>query len=204
MGQTRGRGRGGAKQGQGQSSSFSLGHRPRSLSTKRPRTEDSSSEISDFISSMSKDESTLKTFISELLKHQAIKDVLISSFQAELTEKLQSRIGDLEDRIEEMEQYSRRTCLKFCGVPDPSDDQPENTNEKILKIINDDILKYSEQKLSLDHIGRSHRLGKRQSGIPRNIIVRFSTYRYRALVYGNKRHLKERNDSAGENNPKYM
>lgn len=73
----------------------------------------------------------------------------------------------------------------------------EDTDELILKIINTDILKHSEQKLTLEHIGRSHRLGKRKPGVPRNIIVRFSIYRYRALVYRNKSYLKERNDIPG-------
>lgn len=206
MGPNRGKGRGGNKHGQhGQSShSFNLNQRPRSLSVKRQRTEDSSSDISDFISNVSKDENTLKTFISELLKNQVIKDVLVSTFQAELTEQLQTRINSLEDRLEEMEQYSRRTCLKFCGVHEPVDDQTEDTDELILKIINTDILKHSEQKLTLEHIGRSHRLGKRKPDVPRNIIVRFSIYRYRALVYRNKRYLKESNDIPGNTSKIYV
>ena len=135
----------------------------------------------------------VKTFISELLKHQAIKDALITTFKSEITEQFESRI-ELENRLEEMEQYNRRTCLKFIWTPEPTKvDELENTNEKVLNTTNTDILKHSEEKLSIEHIGRSLGLGQRKPGVPRNIVM-FSTYWYRALVYRNKRFLKDRND----------
>lgn len=204
------RGRGGYRQQgtrQQQRSSTVSGpsfHRPRSLSAKRPRTDDSASDISDFISHVSKDETKIKTFVAEILKNQAIKDVLLSSFQTQIIETFKNRIEDLETRLEEMEQYSRRTCLKFSGIPEAKENETEDTDQLVLQVINESILKNIDEKLSLKHIGRSHRLGKRNPDVPRNIIVRFSTYRYRALVYRNKRNLKERNDNPNNKSKIYV
>lgn len=201
---TRGGNRGNrSRRGTNQSQSFSIqsldrqhSFRSRSQSTKRPRTDDTSaSDISDFLDNVSKDENSLKTLVSELFKNQTIKNVLVSNFQSEITETLVKRIDQLEDRIDEMEQYSRRTCLKFCGVPESNGDH-EDTDVIILNIINNDILQQSVTRLTLDNIGRSHRLGPKKAGTTRNIIVRFISYRHRALVYSNKRHLKNRNISS--------
>ena len=99
--------------------------------------------------------------------------------------------------MDDMEQYSRRTCLKFSGIQEK---KGENTDKLVLKVINELVLPVTGQSLSLDKIGRTHRVGNFSSDPkkpqrPRDIIVRFISYRDRALVYSNKRNLKTHNDN---------
>ncbi|CAG2225210.1 unnamed protein product [Mytilus edulis] len=96
----------------------------------------------------------------------------------------------IEARVEEQEQYSRRTSLRFHNVPAPTDDKgdiikPIDTDSLILGIC------HKQLKLKLDtrDIGRSHPIGEIKDG-KISIIVRFLSYRQRQLVFSNKRKLK--------------
>lgn len=57
-----------------------------------------------------------------------------------------------EDRIDDLEQYSRRNCLKFRGIPESKD---EDTDQLIIKSCNETLGVMVE---STD-ISRSHRVG---------------------------------------------
>ncbi|CAF4503108.1 unnamed protein product, partial [Didymodactylos carnosus] len=87
---------------------------------------------------------------------------------------------DMGKRMNHLEQYDRRTNLRFFGIDEVEN---ENTNEMILHIAEClDIPVYE-----ID-ISRSHRVGKYnpQSSTPRPIIVRFTSYRSRELFYKNR------------------
>ncbi|CAG2226849.1 CD206 [Mytilus edulis] len=99
-------------------------------------------------------------------------------------------VNKIEARVEEQEQYSRRTSLRFHNVPAPTDDKgdiikPIDTDSLILGIC------HKQLKLKLDtrDIGRSHPIGEIKDG-KISIIVRFLSYRQRQLVFSNKRKLK--------------
>lgn len=84
---------------------------------------------------------------------------------------LQNETKLLKDRIDEMEQYSRRTCLKFSGIPEEG--TSENTDQIAMNVINL-VLPKESSKIGLDRIERTHRVGPRKrNGKPRDIIVRF-------------------------------
>ncbi|XP_072028002.1 uncharacterized protein [Amphiura filiformis] len=97
----------------------------------------------------------------------------------------------LENRVEEAEQYSRRNCLLLHGVPEKP---KEDTTAVAVEIIRD--------KLDLDFeyydFDRTHRLGKPNKTDqntsakprPRPIIMKFISYADRAQVYQTKRELK--------------
>lgn len=179
----------------------SWSHRNRSESAaKRQRVvsdneSSSASDIVEFLETVSKDENSLKLFIEKLLKNQPIRNCLVDAIRSDVIDHLQSRIDSLEYRIDEMEQYSRRTCLKISGIPEPrSNTNNEDTDSKVLSVINDIILRSNDRKLSLREIGRTHRVGERKSGKIRDIIIRFISYRDRALVFSNKKNLKGSND----------
>lgn len=95
----------------------------------------------------------------------------------------------VEERLDEVEQYSRRNCLLIHGVE-------EKDGEDILQ----KVLVIFKEKIKVDvqehHIDRLHRIGK-----PRNmadiikrghrpIIVKFVSYVQRNLVFSNKKNLK--------------
>ncbi|CAG2192714.1 unnamed protein product [Mytilus edulis] len=99
-----------------------------------------------------------------------------------------------KSRIEEQEQYSRRTSLRFHNVPVPTDDNgavitPIDTDDLVLRICN----KKLKVKLNIIDIGRSHPIGEMKDG-KISIIVRFLSYRQRNMVFRNKKQLKNNPD----------
>lgn len=94
--------------------------------------------------------------------------------------ELKTRVADLEAKVDAAEQYSRRNCLRVAGVPEPTNGQTENTDEYIVNLTRD-----LGVEVELNDIERSHRIGKpRALGRPRDIIVKFVSYRIRRKVYG--------------------
>ena len=114
----------------------------------------------------------------------------ISSLQADLNDK-NKYISTLEERIDELEQYSRRNCLIFTGIP-------EKDEEKTDEIIFDIAKKQLNIELQNSDIDRSHRIPggprRRDNEKPRNIVVKFSTYNARRRVFEQKSKLKSRNN----------
>ena len=60
--------------------------------------------------------------------------------------------------MDDMEQYSRRTCLKISGIGESG--KIENTDQLALKVINEFLWPNTGRNLTLSHIGRMHRIGK--------------------------------------------
>ncbi|CAC5417955.1 unnamed protein product [Mytilus coruscus] len=74
---------------------------------------------------------------------------------------LYKKIADLETRLENQEQYSCHTCVRFHNIRVPVDAEgkiihPVNTDDIILDICNAKLGLH----LTLDDIGRSHVIGK--------------------------------------------
>ncbi|CAC5420255.1 unnamed protein product [Mytilus coruscus] len=109
------------------------------------------------------------------------------------------------DRVEEQEQYSRRTSLRFNNIKIPT-----NGNGRIIKPINTDflVLQICNEQLGLDinlkDLSRTHPIGKVKNG-KMSVIVRFLSYRTRQLVFSNKKKLKNNEDKLfiSENLTKY-
>ena len=103
---------------------------------------------------------------------------------------LKHKISNLEKRLEEQEQYSRRTSLMFNNVKVPSNGNnvvktPIDTDSLVLDICKNQL----GVKLNLTDIGRSHSIGEIRDG-KISIIVRFLTYRQRHMVFSKKKELK--------------
>ncbi|CAC5376222.1 unnamed protein product [Mytilus coruscus] len=134
--------------------------------TKRQRVSDfdsNVSEIADFVQSVSREENLIKVLVDELLKDQAIRYCLIDVFISDIFDELQNRINTLELRHDEMEQYSRRTFLKMSGILKPeSATSDEDTDSKVMSVINNMIINHHDKKLSHREIGRKHKWGKRK------------------------------------------
>ena len=103
---------------------------------------------------------------------------------------LQQHFDTLECKIDDLEQYFRRNCIKITGV---SENKDENSDDVALNVINKLILGPEKISISIDKIERSHRVGKPRGNRPRDIIVKFTSYRDRALVYAKKSNLKKYN-----------
>lgn len=93
---------------------------------------------------------------------------------------LKNRVDKLEVALESAEQYSRRNCLKISGVPE----NIENSTDEYIC----DLARAIDVDIRIQDIDRSHRLGRPssaadQTGKPRDIVVKFVSYRARAKFY---------------------
>ena len=97
----------------------------------------------------------------DLKKCLADKDTEISKLKKD-NKHLQETVDNLELRMDELEQYSRRDCVVFSGRGLPPDEEKENTNELVIKM--------AKEKLGLEidksDISISHRLGKPRTPHP--------------------------------------
>ena len=113
------------------------------------------------------------------------------------------KLHTIETEINEMNQYSRRNCLKFYGVPESTD---EITDDVICRIAAERL----KVPLTTDDIDRSHRVAARKQSVsstaetsttdgaggaqsrkkPRAIVVKFCTYRKRSAVLRVRKNLK--------------
>lgn len=105
-----------------------------------------------------------------------------TGLQTEIVQ-LRSDISDLNIKIDEQEQYSRRMCLRISGISDDTGDPTENVESKILKLV-------TKANIALEpsDIDKAHRLGRFQhdrsapgSSNPSNrlIIVKFTNSKAR-------------------------
>ena len=86
------------------------------------------------------------------------------------------------------EQYSRRNCLRISGIEER---EHENTDNIVL-----DIAEAINVNIDIRDIERSHRLGKPGTDEeprtkPRDIIVKFGSYRPRSMFYKARTQTKE-------------
>lgn len=93
---------------------------------------------------------------------------------------LNKRISKLEIEADAQEQYGRRNCLRISGVEEHRD---ENTDDIVLS-----IAQKLDLPITVTDIDRSHRVGKSVRG-SRKIIVKFSTYRARQLMFAERKRL---------------
>ena len=115
----------------------------------------------------------------------------IASLEQE-NSNLKKRVEKLEISADNAEQYSRRNCLRISGVPENNDEVTDNIVLDLATAIDADI--------KLEDIDRSHRLGKPKSrdssddtpARPRDINIKFSTYRARQKVYKARALTKQR------------
>lgn len=121
-----------------------------------------------------------------------IKTCISEHFMSEISSLHEhSQIKVLRNRMDSMEQYYRCTCLKFSGI---TEERGENTDNIVLRIANQFILSKEQQPMELHQISRSHIVGPpRDNKIPRDIIVRFVSYRDKSTSLRRKKNLKNFN-----------
>ncbi len=125
------------------------------------------------------------------LEAQVFDQDKIIKYQQNQIDELNTKVDNLENRVEEQEQYSRRTSLRFNNVPVPLDEKgeviyPIDTDKLVLDICHNQLKKKS---IKIDDIGRTHPIGKMKDN-KISIIVRFLGYYKRQSVFSSKRLLK--------------
>jgi exosome complex exonuclease DIS3/RRP44 len=106
-------------------------------------------------------------------------------------------IEDLQEKMDELEQYSRRTCLRISNIPEKAG---EDTDRLVLA-----VAEAAGVSLPLEAIERSHRVGKASSfadvasgasrggdrrTAPRQVIVKFVSYRHRDQLMRARKNLR--------------
>ena len=109
----------------------------------------------------------------------------ITSLEGE-NKQLKDKVIALENKADRAEQYSRRNCLRLSGIPES---KGESVDDKVLEIANT-----VGANLSIQEIDQTHRLGKMRgtesSGKPRDIIIKFTSYRARQKLLHNKKNVE--------------
>ena len=93
------------------------------------------------------------------------------------------------ERLTELEQYSRRNCLNFTGVP-------ENKDENAVQLAID-LAKMTNVKIDRTDIDRAHRVGKprtpasgQSTAPPRTLVVKYVSYLKREAIWFGRRELR--------------
>jgi hypothetical protein len=136
----------------------------------------------------------LRTKLLDEIKQEVYQSVRLDSHTnssnikhlEKTVQDLEHKKEELEVKLDDLEQYSRRNCLLVHGIPERI---KEKTTPICVKILNEKL------KLSLDaeDFDRTHRIGKpktEEDAKPRPIIMKFVSYAQRAEVYGTKKDLK--------------
>ena len=95
-----------------------------------------------------------------------------------------------QQEFEELEQYGRRLCLRFEGVPTEKNETSDKVLDKIIGICKDLGVEIPDTVADCAHsIGVSY-VDKTTKKSCNSVIVRFSTFYQRTIVYQMKKNLK--------------
>ena len=100
-------------------------------------------------------------------------------------EDLQVRVVSLEERCDDLEQYSRRNTVRIRGLAKTATEDTDG-------LVKDLAARKLDVKIDTSDVVRSHRVGKKTEdrSAPRNIIVRFTTHNTKTAIMRNARKLK--------------
>lgn len=122
-----------------------------------------------------------QTLMADLQATIEKNNTVIKELKCALQQK-DEKIVALENRIDDLEQYQRRQCIRIFGV---KEEEAEDTDK-----IATEVARKIGVELDVNDIDRSHRVGRRDTEKPRPIIVKFVSYRKRSEIYRCKRRLK--------------
>ena len=103
----------------------------------------------------------------------------------------ESRLEDLENKHEYLENMSRRNSIKILGLPE--DKNHEKSWEDTEQIVKETINKELEISSEEIRIERAHRVGKPQDGRPRPVVARFCSWKQIEAILAIARKKKPKN-----------
>lgn len=148
-------------------------------------------------------EAALEKFFSDVSKTKTLVKYIAETVRKDFEEIIRNhekRINTLETenhilkkQLDNLEQYNRRQTLRIFGIT-------ENENENVPEIVEDMLKNKMQLNISPNNIEECYRirnkkvLNKPNGGQPNKksgaIVVKFSTYEDRKMVYKNKSRLK--------------
>ncbi|MEW8548099.1 MAG: hypothetical protein AB2693_31740 [Candidatus Thiodiazotropha sp.] len=129
-------------------------------------------------------DSVVKGVLSGLQERITVLENANAGLLAE-NKSLTSKVASLEKQIEQTEQYSRRNCLRISGLKEEVNEDTDTLVMNIATTIGSEI--------QITDIDRSHRVGspRQQRDRPRDVIVKFATYRSRQNFFKRRTALKD-------------
>ncbi|XP_075747190.1 uncharacterized protein LOC142804298 [Rhipicephalus microplus] len=112
-----------------------------------------------------------------------------------LTNEMIHKICNLESRVDDSENRSRRNNFIFYGIPDTTKTETYSDSEEIIICHCSDTLQLT---IPPSEIERAHRLGRFSENRIRPIIVKFQSFKTKELILSNSRKFKDTGFSAGE------
>ena len=105
----------------------------------------------------------------------------------------EAHMQDLEVKIDDNEQYSRRSCLRITGIQLPQNEK-ESSEECTKKVM--DVFAELEVDISEDGIDRAHRAGKKTTDDDgtegQAMIVKLNSWKDRVAVYRARKKLEDK------------
>lgn len=128
------------------------------------------------------DDSQLQTIIAKHVNTSLTPLTAHMKTQESEMKDLKSEISELKTALEDQQQYSRRTALKFHNVPIPRGDISNfDTHEAVIN-----IARAINVTITRDDLSRSHILGGVRNGTT-TVIARFVRYTDRHKIFLNKK-----------------
>ena len=99
----------------------------------------------------------------------------------------ENKVKELQDKLLYQEVYNRRENLCFFGIPEPIGDT-EDVHQVVHKFLKEEL----ELEITEDiEFQRAHRIGKKEKGATRPVIVRFLRFPEREMVFKRVRKMQE-------------
>ena len=135
----------------------------------------------------------LKTELKNELKIQTEKINQLESDKSLLQQQVfELKKQNIKNQVatEENEQYGRRLCLRIDGMPTETKETSDMVLDKVTK-----IWKEAGVEIPNEVVDRAHRIGQSYNDKISNtecksVIVRFTTFRHRTMVYRAKKKMK--------------
>lgn len=102
-----------------------------------------------------------------------------------INNKTIKQVNNLEIRVQNLEQYSRRNSIRIFGIP-----EQEGENADLLIVnLSKNHMNYDMQQYEID---KSHRIGSKitYKDKCRPILVKFARYKTKEIIFSNKKKLK--------------
>ena len=109
-------------------------------------------------------------------------------------DELRERVVTMEEKCDDLEQYSRRNTIRIRGVP-------EAVHEDTDSVVRELAARKLDVKLEPSNFVRSHRVGRKteeQANRPRDIIARFTTHNVKVEILRNAKKLRGTNTYINE------
>ena len=95
-----------------------------------------------------------------------------------------------QNNHEELEQYGRRLCLRIDGVPTKANESSDDVLDSVKSLFKEAKVDIPESIIYRAHSAGSRYLDAYSNNYCKSIIIRFTTFRHRAMFYRAKNKLK--------------